>query len=64
MGSVAVEKFVDFPIRPGVEVVDGAIRECRSVRTRPTHVEGEGAFDDLAIVVEAAPNRELACVTR
>src|SRR6266508_4082515 len=59
---VAVEKLVDRTVRPDIEVLGGVVLERRSVRAAATDVEGEGAVHGVAVLVEAAPDGELAGV--
>src|SRR6266511_3957702 len=59
---VAVEELVDHTVRPDIEVLGGVVLERRPVRAAATDVEGESAVYGVAVLVEAAPDGELAGV--
>src|SRR6266545_4516724 len=59
---VAVEELVDRTVRPDIEVLGGVVLERRPVRAAATDVEGESAIHCVAVLVEAAPDGELAGV--
>ena len=59
---VAVEELVDRAVRSDVEVLSDVVLERRPVRAGPVRGEGEGAVHHLAVLVEAAPDGELAGV--